>query len=1671
MIQKSPQEYKEAYEYHKAQGNADKAKRVADLYRQQLRREQSRERDSAFDFSIDQAQKMYGGFAENIGRLTGSENLQAYGQQVQAQQDKDIARGGYQSKYSTFNDSFDKEGIVGGLKWAIEGVQENFASAGTSLVGAGAVALAAKVGMPAWAVASLGGLTGLNNIALNTGENVLEQKEKVGDFNELKATGAGLIAGFLDTLGASRAIPKSKLNTMTVDEIEKELIKKGHSNAASEFVKRMGAEGLTELSQEAIIMGTTATEGGRYTPAEVRDRLVDSFLLGGATSGAINAPIMTAQSAASLIKPTTKKTDTTEDQLAQASFAKRIATIAAENDYDLKDIKTMSDKGAYRAVDDAHVDLAERLKAKFKVLKEFVAPNKLDTLETLETKIQANAAQRKARNKTKNRVGKADFQAVSDLVGDTFEGQEVLNLMRELNVLTEVHNGGYVGGVSQITDAFNPLPMSSYGYDRGAAATERLIRPMAGLITGVGLGGAVPLTGAGLAAAGRAIDAVTGRRSAVNRFVEQNQANQPLPGPTVPRRESVQERRRQEELDRIAAQEQADLEAQQRAEQQAQAEDDKREANLRRVQEGAPPKLGSPEDIIRDGTGLNRAQIAQVLRILKANPNTLPDTLAAIQKYETSIATGGTVDYDLIRDINLFVDNNGVSLGIIPGPRNANAAQQGARQNLTQKEQNYQRGIEANRNAAGSLSTALNEDRSVSALDKAAIQSALNFVSSSTITQNPVTRMQTELRRLKQQGVSDEAVGKYFAPYVQRVQDQQGASIDIVDAIDDLQESRRPPLTYTPPRKQKSGKYVGAPRGINTPAKLASLRKNVKEIAKKGEYGRFWYERSGQAILDITGGDKADARKLVAAIAITSPQTGVDTNFEFAIQAYYQYKNGEPIQTGIFPTSMGEKLTDVFESDKGFTGRKTGNFENNLLRAIDEQTEQGVTTDLWMMRAFGYPSDAATDLNYDFVENETAKIAQDLGWEPQQVQAAIWVEIKSRMESPEVKQATDKASQRKGYFKFVKDKNGKKVRKWKDLASEQAHGKLWVKKALAYQPTELQRQSAKFDYKDAALNKMALVSVESIPSTSANHLPEIFDAPDAEIIEYHHAMDKAFLDDDGYDIIARQLGMLQMGASVGIGSWEGRNDPVTQNEIVVPRQYRVKEDGVMSEDAKDLIHAYAAAKGILLKQDAIGYHRPFFKNNTKKSQNGIDYDIGRPFTKGEVQRISTLLAPAGIEPIATANGVRFINFDDGAGNFFSGLPNFVTGKNNPDFQSTVISAIEKLELDAGQETGAIKRFVSDNGLIENNWTENKNGEDYLNNDRLRGRPDLQRRVRDIVAELQPRVRQVEEDFSEKYGWSPNAELNTAYDNDPGPDGPPGSRQLEESRSPALLQPEQLQFNFIAPTLREVKQALPEAKEVAKFVVGKKGTKYEEGLRYQDALELAQMLNISVGVYPSLVPFGGKETTIGAYSRKENKIYIKDLTDDPSFPDEYKNITQTQALIHEVSHALESMALPNEQAGSYIAKAAHELSSAFESATIQKNSLREKVRNEILNDTEIKREIELLQDIGFVRTPIGKNATLQEALEYQAYVKSDPEMAVDPVMLYLMFPKILRQEAPKTAKLIRGHFNRASSPINIYANPLATILAILMAGASVALRGPGEDDEEGALNMQRGALSA
>ena len=466
--------------------------------------QQPQETDGALAYSVDQAQKLMGKGVEVAGDLIGSDTVKQYGAGVVQQQEQDIAQGGYKPSYTgSLRDTYNNGGITEALGWITEKSMENAASGGTAIVGTAAAAVTAPFSLTASAL--LGGSTLIASGIMGAGESAFEQEDKTGDYNSAVAAGTGVIVGILDKFGAGKVIPKSDLAKLTGQELVEKLIKLGHPNAAKNIGKRIlkstATEAGTETAQELTIAGSAATQGATYTQDELIDKSLEAFALGGTMGGTTTTALETAKATGRGVQNVagmSQEEVTPEVQAARSDFAGRLSRIAEANGFNLKNVGRMGSKGAVDAIDNAHTEIASDIDLAVDGLNQDPAftlnKRKTDSEELAAKKATARLGIKNAKNKVKGIVTVDQIQAVEELVGGTKEGQQLLNHMREANELTALHKAGYVGGVSQYTDLLSPLG-SNAGYDRGAAATERLLRP---LVTG---GAAFQTGGASLAEA------------------------------------------------------------------------------------------------------------------------------------------------------------------------------------------------------------------------------------------------------------------------------------------------------------------------------------------------------------------------------------------------------------------------------------------------------------------------------------------------------------------------------------------------------------------------------------------------------------------------------------------------------------------------------------------------------------------------------------------------------------------------------------------------------------------------------------------------------------------------------------------------------------------------------------------------------------------------------------------------------------------------------------------------------------------------------------------------------------------------------------------------------------------------------------------------------------------
>ena len=248
-----------------------------------------KEKDSAFDFSIDQAQRLLGKGVEVAGKFTGIEGMEQFGSDVVARQEKDIEEGGYTPEYQgSLREAYQQGGIDNALGWLKEKSIENVVSSGTAIVGTGLAAITAPFSIPA-SLAITGATIG-SSVLMGAGESAQEMEDKTGTYDANVAVGVGALVGILDKFGAGKVIPKGKLSNMTGEELITALAKAGKPEAGKAIAARIGkataGEAGTEALQESAIMGGAALTGGEYTGMEIADKIIDSAALGGTMGGA-----------------------------------------------------------------------------------------------------------------------------------------------------------------------------------------------------------------------------------------------------------------------------------------------------------------------------------------------------------------------------------------------------------------------------------------------------------------------------------------------------------------------------------------------------------------------------------------------------------------------------------------------------------------------------------------------------------------------------------------------------------------------------------------------------------------------------------------------------------------------------------------------------------------------------------------------------------------------------------------------------------------------------------------------------------------------------------------------------------------------------------------------------------------------------------------------------------------------------------------------------------------------------------------------------------------------------------------------------------------------------------------------------------------------------------------
>ncbi len=420
------------------------------------------------------------------------------------------------------------------------------------------------------ALASGGTLTypfAVGEISQNLSEIEGLSQEKADDI----AAAGGAISAALENLGIAKLLPKGASNSIL-------------GGIAGGVI----TEGTTEGLQELVNIGSEAVGGKQFSEGEILNRLKEAAAAGSVAGGAIKSGTQTAAKVKSLFTSDGKLNVNNLDnstKLAAGDVARQLKQIATAEGFNLKNINISSQFGAKGALEEARKQNNGEITELVKALKDKLNSKNSKSLDQLLTDYApANAAIKQGKNKVSGYVNKADMAALARLVGPYQEGATLMNALAKSNVITGLFKDGMKGGVSQFTDYFNPLGTSGAVYDPTRLGNVVL---GGGLAASTGLS-SIPVQ-AGIVGLGRLVDAATGRRNKLARFVNKNVNAQGLPSPSgvslvdKAKTAAADAKVRKEALARIA------------------------------TQIDAPPNANSPVGTILSGTGLSRDGLSQTI--------------------------------------------------------------------------------------------------------------------------------------------------------------------------------------------------------------------------------------------------------------------------------------------------------------------------------------------------------------------------------------------------------------------------------------------------------------------------------------------------------------------------------------------------------------------------------------------------------------------------------------------------------------------------------------------------------------------------------------------------------------------------------------------------------------------------------------------------------------------------------------------------------------------------------------------------------------------------------------------------------------------------------------------------------------------------------------------------
>ena len=1593
------------------------------------------------------------------------------------------------------------------------------------------------------------------------------------------------VASFLEENGIDLsdkgAVLEMFQNPQLMDEANSRGVTRGVVIAAADFA----GQGLVareffkkSLTRQVVAqMGTEGAGEALATQAVGDDFSVKDTVTEALAGGASAAP--EALVAGNSLWQKRYNAENQEYQAAASDLARLLRSISDKEGLNLKDVTTQG--AAKQTLEAAHEQISGQIKAIVGApgVRERLSPKNAETLDQLlEDYAAATTAVRQGKNKVKSKVTDENGQAMARLLGPTQEAGQLLNLFAQGNVLTDLFADGTKGGVSQFTDFLNPLQNDG----GGGFNVYRGLNVLGGVAGATQFG--IPAT-VGIIAGGRAIDAVTGRRSKVNRFVKKLEklTGQEAPqGPSLIAAAALERQQAEQAKTDDAAQKAA--QAEQKAVQEAET------ANITATLAGITGNAtdGSPLGTIAVGTGIDPQEIQTViseLRLKHPADSKKPEDVD-INKVLDDAQAGLNGEQKPIRALTQLVNlvNNHLNADLLDGGSSvqrtslpdqplaqAQAIQRGnvptmdaaptqpqaptapsvmtqapaqptVNGNQTTTSENYQAGKQANQDFALNL-----QEQVMDTLDLAARQAsnrpeggptvemldteaeALYIALESVQTENmPIEVMEEVQQALLEEGVSQENVDKFYKPYVDRARRQQKNKPSMLAQAQATQQALSDqPISDDSRSIPEEGIYVDKPApaadysrtpDITPPQILQPTALGPKEILVEGQikpeeqqgprntnHGLLPHlrvnaeGRKGKALI-LQGTDNKNAARQLVGLDEVLARHGDPAASPEAWSAY----QGDALATSDVPVQPNGFINDL---NNGGAQELLGKLTPGQIADADHGFEN------------------AAKFRQDYIDGKIS--IADTG------RLFLWSFL-SRGVSPYTQESL-----------FLDSFDG--IDPWIEAAADQTLGdklpayKEW---AAATAPKGSGQPGA------GAMHNLNAFGVDFLMKMSK---PAGGNDPRSRLEVIHEMMSSPGM--TGQEI---RREFTKVGEGVGIDNKvvsftllvAGFNDVMVMDRVQVRQMYNDGRfdginlyDGYKQKDPKDGKSKVVTGTGFATQTNGVKGLMIYEAMEKSLSQrlSKIYGDIGRPeaasvgryhwetwvaSSEQEASHgtINAILAKAQGDP----NPLDGVTAKEGEYGSYAYGAKYGLENGQPMFKYEIPDRGEfKFTVPAFREfLDAIKK--PKNKVVPSKFSVSKSGNapwytrDGVNLDAL---AEKATEYGNSVSRTDDGLRQ---DQAIPDGRQPNATSGSDNSIQPALLSPPGPTGGRAPRSDAVTGPATKGRTLARVALTAVKRFVPEAK--VPFQVGRRGTKYENGIQTLDqALYLAQTLGITVRLFDSQAEAFASRYAIdkNAEIDAEASFYLKGPSDggkgaegtifglNPgALLDNGGRVSGIEALsnvIHEIAHGmtLGPLDLNGSQvndteftnpvtgqtdrapAGSFAGSALRPLLEGAGDPDImseidnlqlnvdayttndpaQRSALRG-VRQlmDSLNDWKDYYQKEV--DAGLMSeadAAAGMDRRQANMDYYTDYMQGVRELAVDPVLIYLINPKLAKAVMPKTAALIREQFNNAgNNKVKFYSHPMAVVIATVMAMLAQGMAE--EEEEEQQMQMPPGALS-